>query len=644
MMRTSAQTRLALLCLVGLGLPACGDSSDGLTRVRVNVRGVLSPAPDQFSVTATTSAGTASVAVPETPRTITLPTAFTLAFPKDRSGQVHVRVEARAGVTVLGSVEGDATLVPGDLVTLELDFGGTPLDGGVDGGGSDGGSDDAAVGDDGGGGSDAGGMTILSTVPADNDTAADPTALVTARASAPLDGTTASALSLLRGTTAVPGATSVVGDTVRFSPTGGRLALRTRYDGIISGALRSSTGAALASPYRGSVTTRDGSFGTQGTIATAGGQSIQVAMAADGSAIASWSQDDGNGYDVWVNRYAAGAWGTPRLLRQVNGGNAYQSSVAMTPGGDGIVLFGINVTGGTYQVRSYRYTASTNLWGAEQTVLDLTGNGGSPPRVGIDDAGNAYAAVANGASMYLLRSASGGGAWTSSGPYAVGTSYQGFFTLGVGGGGVAHAVWMLGPAGNTDLMASRYVAGAWTTPVAIDGAASGEPTYPNVAVGQDGDAVVGYHNATGVYYQLFAVGGTAWGAPSLMPGSGGGMYAAVAQGRGGRAIVIWQQGTIRAVEVRPGNTAPVAISTSASSQAPSIAIDRSGNALAAWQECPSGMQCTIHAARFNGTWVAPVQVGANGASNSYAPEVAVADDGTGMIVFQFPLMSATAFR
>lgn len=39
-------------------------------------------------------------------------------------------------------------------------------------------------------------------------------------------------------------------------------------------------------------------------------------MAADGSAIASWSQDDGNGYDVWVNRYAAGAWGTPRLLRQ----------------------------------------------------------------------------------------------------------------------------------------------------------------------------------------------------------------------------------------------------------------------------------------------------------------------------------------
>lgn len=259
MMRTSAKMRLGLLCLglgLGLGLPACGDSSDGLTRVRVNVRGVLSPAPDQFTVTATTSAGTATVAVPETPRTITLPTAFTLAFPKDRSGAIHVRVEARAGATVLGSVEGDATLVPGDLVTLDLDFGGAALDGGVDGGGgSDGGSDDAAVGDDGGAGND-GGMTIVLTVPADNDTAADPTAAVSARASATLDGTTAGALSLLRGTVAVPGTASVMADTVRFTPAS-RLALRTRYDAIISGALRSSTGAALATaPFRWSFTTR----------------------------------------------------------------------------------------------------------------------------------------------------------------------------------------------------------------------------------------------------------------------------------------------------------------------------------------------------------------------------------------------------
>lgn len=203
-----------------------------------------------------------------------------------------------------------------------------------------------------------------------------------------------------------------------------------------------------------------------------------------------------------------------------------------------------------------------------------------------------------------------------------------------------------GPAGNTDLMASRYVGGAWTTPVAIDGALPGQQHGPpSVAVGQDGDAVLGFHNATGVYYQLFGAGMTAWGAASLMPGSGGGMYAAVAQGRGGRAIVLWQQGTIRAVEVRPANTAPVAISTSTSSQAPTIAIDCSGNALAAWQECPSGMQAhhprgalQRHLGRSGAGWrqrrLELLRPQGRGGRH----------DGTGIIVFQFPLMSATAFR
>src|SRR5689334_18586928 len=130
-------TRSIWLPLAAVLLLGCGGGSDGKTRVLVTVRS-NQPLTDvrQLEVTATSSGGMTSFFAPETAATsaISLPVTFSVAFPKDRSGQVTVRVVAHgSGGVVLSSGEASATLTAGETVNLDVVLGGgVVMDGGVD--------------------------------------------------------------------------------------------------------------------------------------------------------------------------------------------------------------------------------------------------------------------------------------------------------------------------------------------------------------------------------------------------------------------------------------------------------------------------------------------------------------------------------
>ncbi|MCC6995609.1 MAG: choice-of-anchor D domain-containing protein [Deltaproteobacteria bacterium] len=135
----------ALLLPVLALLPACGGGGDGLTRAVVTVRagvGATITGVRQLRVDVSSSGGAVTLNVPETPRDITLPTTFSVNFPKDRGGTATFMVSALdASDAVLATSTGMVTLVPGESVNLEIFLGGSPpMDGGVDAAIDDGGT------------------------------------------------------------------------------------------------------------------------------------------------------------------------------------------------------------------------------------------------------------------------------------------------------------------------------------------------------------------------------------------------------------------------------------------------------------------------------------------------------------------------
>ena len=151
-------TRGSWICLgllAGLAGGGCGGGGDGLPRVLVTVRSNQALADvRQLDVTATSSGGTATLLVPEAPRAITLPVTFSVAFPKERTGLVTIKVSARDSANaVLSTGEAMVTLDPGGTVPLDVFLGGGGDDGGVvdaapdDGAASDGAASDGQLAD-----------------------------------------------------------------------------------------------------------------------------------------------------------------------------------------------------------------------------------------------------------------------------------------------------------------------------------------------------------------------------------------------------------------------------------------------------------------------------------------------------------------
>ena len=76
----------------------------------------------------------------------------------------------------------------------------------------------------------------------------------------------------------------------------------------------------------------------------------QVAMDASGRAIAIWHQSDGTRTNIWTNRFDGVAWGTVELIESDDTGNAFDAQIAMNADGDAIAVW--NQSDGT----------RTNIW------------------------------------------------------------------------------------------------------------------------------------------------------------------------------------------------------------------------------------------------------------------------------------------
>jgi predicted enzyme related to lactoylglutathione lyase len=123
---------------------------------------------------------------------------------------------------------------------------------------------------------------------------------------------------------------------------------------------------------------------------TGNATSPQVAVDEQGNAIAVWRQTDRTQNNMYANWYTAGkGWGTAELVDVDNTGNATSPQVAVDAQGNAIAVW--EQSDGTLnKIWANRYTAGTGWGTAELIDVDNTGNATSP-QVAVDAQGNAIA-------------------------------------------------------------------------------------------------------------------------------------------------------------------------------------------------------------------------------------------------------------
>lgn len=313
----------------------------------------------------------------------------------------------------------------------------------------------------------------------------------------------------------------------------------------------------------------------------------QVAIDNSGNAMAVWHQNNGASTSIWARRYDATAriWGAPQLIETNDEGVAVFPRIAVDGAGNFIVVWLQNeLFNGNWaaNVWSNRYDAATGAWGTAQRIKANDGQGALDYQIAVDS--------------------------TTGAAIATWDQYD----------GVRYNIWV-----------NHYSrsAGTWGTPSMIESNDAGTAAYPEVAIDGSGNAVAVWQQSDGVKFNVWSnrYSAGAWGTAQPIEGNAGDAYLPkIAVDAGGNALVVWQQSdgvrfNIWANRYSGGSWGTaVAIQAGLSENAVGayLAMDSSGNAIAAWhQGTDTGQQ--VWTAKFNvtsGSWEAAWRMNTAGTS------------------------------
>ena len=190
-------------------------------------------------------------------------------------------------------------------------------------------------------------------------------------------------------------------------------------------------------------------------------------------------------------------------------------------------------------------------------------------------------------------------------------------------------------------------ASSWSSPIDVS-AASDDPSFPQVALNAQGDAVAVWNGEIGLNVVVQAAvrmaGGT-WQAPiDISAPSTLDQDPRVAVDAQGNAVAVWRRYNANEYIVqsaaRPENgrwRAPVNLSAAGhSAGGAQVAVDPQGNAVAIWQRFKSRNVIAVQSAvrPVGGSWQAPVELSASDQDSSTHPQVAVAANGDAVAVWK----------
>jgi len=215
-----------------------------------------------------------------------------------------------------------------------------------------------------------------------------------------------------------------------------------------------------------------------------------------GNAIVAWHQHNGAVYDIWTaRREAGGDWGAPVLLESDDTGNATFPELAVNANGDAVAVWHFSEGTGTH-VFAARYDPGAGSWGSP-IPLDASNEDATFPDVTVDPSGRALAVwrqtgSANAASVWAASFDPGTGTWSTAARIASGGIDSGSKGVEVetDPDGNAVAVYHQFTGGSAyHVFANRYVRGeGWGAQSALE-TDSLSATSPQVAFDAQGKSV-----------------------------------------------------------------------------------------------------------------------------------------------------------
>jgi len=382
------------------------------------------------------------------------------------------------------------------------------------------------------------------------------------------------------------GNAGVFSSKMAFDANGNALAVWAQYDG--------SRGNIWSNRY-----TAGTGWGTAALIESEAGtaDSPQIASDANGNALAVWSQFDGTRTNVWANRYTAGTgWGTATLI-EAAAGSIGDPQIAIDANGNALAVWR-QYDGTRESIWANRYTAGTG-WGTAALIESEAGTADSP-QIAIDANGNALAvwkqSDGTSYSVWANRYTAGTGWGTAA---LIETNNAGDVEdprIAIDANGNALAVWAQYDGTRTNIWANRYTAGAgWGTAALIESEARSAYS-PQIAIDANGNALAVWRQYDGTRYNIWSnryTAGTGWGTAALIETDNAGNAAGpqIVIDANGNALAVWAQhdGTRLNIWANRytagtgwGTAALIETDNADSASKPQISIDANGNALAVW--------------------------------------------------------------
>jgi len=446
---------------------------------------------------------------------------------------------------------------------------------------------------------------------------------------------------------------SASGSTVPVTPQAPLMPLAS-YTLAAATGLRGQAGQTLASAASVGFTTRDGAWQAAQLIETGDGEAInpQVATDASGNALAVWQQHDGTRTNIWANRYTAGTgWGTAALIETDNAGAATDPQIAMDANGNALAVWS-QFDGSRVNLLANRYTAGTG-WGTPTLIESETGNA-REPKIAFDAAGNALAVwhqtQGERANLWANRYTAGTGWGTAALIETNDAGSAAQVQLAVGAGGNAIAVWKQHDGRNDSIWSNRYTAGTgWGTAVLVENANDGADQEPQVAIDANGNALAVWSRHAGTRTDVWANRYTAdagWGTPVLIESddAGSAIHPQLAFDASGNALALWTRqtdgGAVDSVwsnryTAGTGWGTPAQVGSSHMAFGSRIAFDVNGHALAVGYEVNEGGHYNAWASRYQAGrgWSAPVPLESDHTGAMSGVELAIDANGSALAVW-----------
>jgi hypothetical protein len=334
----------------------------------------------------------------------------------------------------------------------------------------------------------------------------------------------------------------------------------------------------------------------------------QVAIDANGHALAVWELYDGMHSYIWSSRYTASfGWGALQCIEVTRTGNAVEPQIAMNANGEAIAVWrtlgegeGVNAS---YNLWANLYTFDKG-WGVARLIeLNSISSvwGACSPKVAMDAGGNAL------------------------------------------------VVWQQFDSKRNTMLAKRYVVGqGWATAEVIDSNTAGHADLLQIATDAKGNAMVVWQRFDDMRSNIWVnryVLGAGWGQSNLVEteNNGGSFNPQIAMDVHGKALVVWEQykGSRWGVwanryvpDIGWGTARPIEVDRIGQAGSPQVAMDSNGDAIAVWVQ-RDGVHYSIWTNRcVVGTgWGAAKLLEMQYAGSVSEPQVTIDADGNAMVTW-----------